>query len=205
MLGSDILTFFQNIVDDTIDTTVAYQLMNNAKNKIEGERDWEMLKKVDSSLSASNAALALPTDYDHTVNLYVNTTPYIQVSFDQKFLFQNAALRWYLDMANSNFYILGSNISGTVNHVYIKTTPDITSSTSPVWPNKFHLLLAFEMAIIYFAIDQGLKVFSWETDWAAQYQTLKNSMIDWDVKLQKRAVENLVPADYDIPIDIGLF
>lgn len=194
---------FEALVEDSIDSDLAYQLMNNAKDKIEDERDWSFLKKLDTD-AATSSAIPLPADYKRTISLYVGTQPYLQILFEQKQLFQNSALRWYLDFANSNYYIIGSNVSGTIYHNYIYQTSDISALTSPVWPSRFHKLLAFEMAILYFAVDQGDRGRSWDDKWNVQYQLLHNSMVDWDIALQKRAVENAVPFDFEPEVDVGL-
>lgn len=206
LVGSEIIEFFETIVEDSLDETAAYILMNNAKNKVEGEREWEILKKFDSSQSASSAAKNLPDDFDRPIDgiIYVNAQPYIQVPFEQQRLMQNSALRWYLDMRQSKYYLLGSNLSGTIYFPYIYQTDDIAEGTSPVWPAKYHPLIAFEMAELFFAIDQGERPLAWDDKWAVQHQLLKNSMLTWDVKLQKRSIENVVPFDYDGEIPLGM-
>jgi len=203
MTGQEIITMFEGLIDDTLDADLELQLLNNAKDKIEGERDWEFLKKLDSSKSATSSAIDLPTDYVRTLNIFVDTTRYHQIPMEQKPVFVNSALRWYLDSANNHFYLLGSNPTGTVNHYYIYQTPDITTGTSPVWPAKFHKLLAFEMAELYFAIDQGERGFSWDDKFAVQKELLRRSMIGWDAQLQRRANENCMPQDYEAEYDLG--
>lgn len=203
MNGAAILEFFENIIEDSLDTDTAYILMNNAKNKVEEERDWEMLKKL-ATASAGSSAIALPADYRSTLQVYVNNQPCQQIPFEQKNLFANSALRWYLDFANGNIYLLGSNITGTFNHYYKKTTSDIASGTEPVWPSRFHPLLAFEMAELYFAVDQGDRPRSWDDKWNTQKQFLRFSMVDWNVALVRRAVENGMPQDYEAEFDLSM-
>lgn len=203
MTGAELVTMLETMVDDSIDSDLAYQLLSNAKNKIEGERDWEFLKKLDSSQSASNAAKELPADWNRTLALYVNNTLYHQIPYEQKNLFANSAQRWYLDLRNADFYLLGSNLSGTVNHFYIYQTDDLTSSTSPVWPERFHKLLAFEMAELFFTLDQGEKSFSWDDRYSLQKQLLRRAMIDWDVSLKKRSIENAALIGEEPGFDLG--
>lgn len=204
--GSELYEFFETIIEDSMDETAAYILMNNAKNKVEGEREWEILKKFDSSKTATTAAIDLPSDFDRPIDgiIYVGSQPYIQIPFEQQRLSAHQTNRWYLDMRQSKYYLTGSPTSGQIWFPYIYQTDDITADTYPVWPAKFHPLIAFEMAELHFMIDQAERPFSWDDRWAAQHLMLKRSMIDWDVKLSRRAVENGLPPDTDNEIPLGM-
>jgi hypothetical protein len=191
MTTQQIIDFFENLVDDTLDADFAVDLANNAKDKIEGERPWAMVKRLDSSQSASSAAKTLPTGYLGTIEMRISgaSNPLIQVPFEKQDLYTGGGY-WYLDMANSQFYLTGSNLSGTIKHFYKKQTDDLTLSTSPIWPAKFHKLIAFEMAELFFAIDQGDRSRSWDDKWSVQRELLRRAMIDWDVALQQAAIES---------------
>jgi len=203
MTGAEIKTFFEGLIDDTLDDTLTYQIMNKAKDIIEGMRDWEMLKKMDASHAASTSAIPLPIDYLRTIAMFVGNVPIYQIPFEQYPLFANSSLRWYLYFGNSSFRLIGPP-TGTVSHVYIKQTDEITSTTSPVWPAKFHKLLGLQMATEYFAIDQGERSMTWDDRWTVQKNMLLDSMIDWDVSLQKRAVENAVPLDFESDFPLSM-
>lgn len=189
MTGAEIVAMFEGMVDDSIDSTLAYQLLNNAKNKVEGEREWEMLKKLDTSASAASSPITLPSDWNRTISIFVGTTEFFQIPFEQQKQFSGSGRHWYLDLKNSRYYFTGSP-SGTVNHFYIYQTDDVTAGTAPVWPARFHPLLALEMAELFFSIDQGERNFTWDDKFLVQKTLLKNAMVDWDVKLGKRAIEN---------------
>lgn len=199
MTGQEIVDFFEEIVDDSIDQTAALILLNNAKNKLEGSRPWAYLKAIDSSEQASSAAKSLPSNFNRPIDgtIYVDRQPYIQIPFEQQRLFSQSALRWYLDMKNSAYYLLGNNLSGTIYFPYIIQTDDITISTSPLCPARFHPLFAFEMADIFYGIDQGERGAAWDDKWIIQYRLLKASMDDWDIQLQKQAFENSVLPDFE--------
>lgn len=205
MTGAEIKTFFEGIIDDTIDTDVTYNLMNLAKEEVESERPWEMLKKMDSSLSASSAAKALPSDFFLPIDtIYVGTTPYFQVPFEQQRLFANSANRWYIDLANSVYYLLGSNQSGTIYFPYIYKTTDLAAGVTPVWPARFHKRIPFRMAELYYAVDQGDKALAWNEQWGKEAELLRLMMQTWDSNLKKRAIENMSPLDEVPETDIGL-
>ena len=44
MTGSELETQFQLLVEDTLSSELVLQLLNNAKNQLENEKDWEYLK-----------------------------------------------------------------------------------------------------------------------------------------------------------------
>lgn len=207
MTGTQLKEFVDALLEDSMDEDLFLNLVNAAKDKIEGERDWAMLKAFDSSQSATSSAIALPALYSRTIQgmLYVGTIPYFQIPFEQKHLFQNSSNRWYIDFANYEFFLLGTNMAGTINHPYIMTTPEITMSTSPVWPTRFHKLLAYEVAELYYAVDQGDRVRSWDDKWNVQKQLFRLSMIDWDTALQGRAYENAIPPDMETGSELGMY
>ena len=189
MNGQAIIELFENLVDDSLDADFELQLANIARKKVEAKRPWSFLKKLDSSQSASSSGLTLPTDYMRTDRLVVGSTRLDQVPFEQAYLYTSASGYWYLDYANGVFYITGVSPSGAVKHYYIRKTPDLTLTTSPVWPD-YHELIAYEMAEQFFAIDQGDRSRSWDDKHAMQKALLERAMVEWDVRLQADAVEN---------------
>jgi len=202
MTGAQIITKFESLVGDSLDADLELQILNDAKDAIENERPWEMLKKTQTA-AATTSAIPLPIDYRETLALYVGTIPYYQIPFEQKTLFQNSGLHWYLDMANSNLYLLGSNLTGTVTHVYRRQTDDIATGTSPVWPARFHSIIPLKMAEIFFAIDQGERVLTWDKEMAIQAEMIRRRMVDWDARLQRMAIENKAYRNEGIEVDLG--
>ncbi len=203
MTGQQIIDFFRGLVDDELDVDFELQLLNGAKEKVEGDRDWEFLKKLDNSKSATSSGILLPSDYSRTKIIYVGSVPYDQIPFEQKPLFANSSNCWYLDFLNNMFYLLGTNLSGTVNHYYIYKTPDIALNTSPVWP-RAHQLLAYEMAELYYTIDQGDRNFAWDDKHAIQKELYRRSLVDWDAAIQSKANANAAQDDTDYEMPLGL-
>ena len=203
MTGTELITLLESFVDDELDQDTALALLNNAKDKLESERDWSFLK-TSSSSSATTAAITLPSNYSRTIAIYVGTTPYLQIPFEQQRLFVGSGGHWYLDLASNALYLTGSNLSGTMYHYYIKKTDDLTTSTEPVWPSRFHKLLAFDAAELYYAVDGGDRGRSWDDKFALQRELIRRSMVDWDVRLQARAYENQLPdaMDYEVPLSL---
>ena len=204
MTGADIVTMYQTMVRDTMDSVLEYQLLNVAKDRIEEERDWAFLKKLDASQTASSALNTFPTDYSRTLKMCVNNQEYLEIPFEEQKVYANSGLRWYSDLAAGGFYLLGSNLSGTINHFYARFTDPIISTTSPVWPARFHALIAFEMAADYFTVDQGDRARSWDDKYEIKYQQLRNAMISWNAALKRRSDENtnMYDPDADFPLSM---
>ena len=56
-IASVLITKFQNMVDDALDSDYMYQLLNDAKDEVEGMIAWEQMKRETTTLSL----LATPT------------------------------------------------------------------------------------------------------------------------------------------------
>jgi hypothetical protein len=206
MTNQEILTQFESLVDDTLDETLEIQLANNAKNKLETELQLEILKVVDTSLTSvvggtyltpyalpSSPAMLMPLD-----TIFVGQNPRRAIPFERRVLYKDSSEFYYIDWKNNNFYLTGTIATAeTITFPYIYATTDITSgnlsSTSIVWPARFHSLVAFEMAFMWFAIDQGEKFRSFSQEWQAAYQDLKNSLITWDQRLKLNAIASAAP------------
>lgn len=191
--GAEIIEFFHGCIDnDSLDSDLELSLMNICKGKIEAEREWEFLKKLDSSNSASSSPIALPTDCEVPLLIYVgdDRVPFYPVPYEQKLLFQNGGRYFIIDQGAGTFQFLDPSVSGTVYLYYLKSTPDITTSTSPVFPNKFHWILAYDMAKLFYSMDQSERQFTWGPELDMERRTLFNLMCDWDEKIKVRAREN---------------
>ncbi len=205
MIGSEIKTFAEGLLNgETIDTDLFYQLLTDSKDEVEGDHDWEMLKREDGSQAASAAAKNLPATFRSPISLLVGTLPYQQVPFEQKRLFSSSGNCWYLDFRNSQYYLTGNPPGGTIYLYFIYQTDDLTSANSPVWPARFHKLLGYMVAKKWFWIEGEERGLSYDDKWDQMEKIIRRSMLDWDAKLQKRAIENASPMDEIPGVDLGM-
>lgn len=192
MTGSEIKSMAESIVDDSINEDLFYTLLNAEKDIVEGNRLWQFLKKLDSSKTAStgnnyNTGISLPSDWRSTYKLYVGEDlEYVPVAFEKLHLYRNLAHYYIVDVAGSNFYLLGNvGQSDTIYHYYIKTTDDIAEGTSPVWPSRYHRILGFRVAARFMAgvdVDDIFAALSQENRVAAL--ELSRAMEVWDSQLK---------------------
>lgn len=200
MLGSEIKTQFENIIDDSVDSEFTYQLMNIARVQIEGERDWEFLKKLDTSKTRTlgdtyATEKDLPSDFVLPTYMHLadSSEEVLQIPFQSKEEYKSHSDKYFIDVLNSKYYLTGiATETKVINFFYIHTSDDIEATTSPIFPTRFHTILAFYMAMIYYNVDfddvtlrgkigdKNLMIFI----------TLKGSMAMWDTKLKLKAIEN---------------
>jgi len=207
MTGETIIEQFRSLVDDeTLDSTLEYQLLNLAKNEVEDDRVWNFLNKRDISNTAQTklTAMTLPSDTRKVVRLIMSnsTVPHDIVPFIDRERFENYQRKFFVDWANSKFYICGSlSEARTAILYYQMTTDDVVAATSPIWPSRFHSLISFKMAILYYAIDAGEKTRAWDDRWTAFYNNLYKKMIDWDVQNSIGEVENEMNAEDGVTVE----
>ena len=207
--GSEIKSFAEAVLDNNVDWSddFFYQLLNIAKTKLEAKRLWQFLKKLNSSNTASSSAITLPSDFAEEYKLLVGTdTEYFPVPFEEQHIHRNSSNRFYIDIANSNLYLLGASIPSRTVYIYYKRfTDDITSSTSPVFPARFHFLLGFYVASVWQGNIDSDDIFarmSPQNRMAAM--ELENAMEQWDANLQFRSIDNRQGvANSNVGISIG--
>ncbi len=192
---------------EAIDDDVFDALATDAKDEIEGLRNWEFLKALDETQSASAASKPLPDDYRSTLLIYVgsSTRPHNQIPFEQKLIFANGSNCWYLDFKNNVYYVIGG--TGTIHHFYLYQTPEISAEldAGPVWPDRFHKLLAFRIAEKAYPVMQEERGLSWDDKWRIAGDVVLASMIRWDVQQQRKGQANgLSEVDLDDAVGVSL-
>lgn len=190
MTGSEMVTKLQNMVDDVIDTDYAYQLLNDAKDDIESSHLWEQLKALDSAQTETQSSIALPSSFANPIKLYIGTehSPYTLVPFEDSRLYRDYQRAYYIDFPNSAYYLTGTrNTSNPIYFFYIKYSPEVTSGTSWVFPERFHNIIPYKMAQIYYASNAGEKARAWDDRWKAYYDEALTAMQAWDDQLKLRA------------------
>lgn len=198
MNGAAIKTAFESIIEDTLDETLTYQIMNKAKDEVEEERTWEFLKAVDTSLTATQSdtyltARTLPATWRETIAIFVggDRMPYQQIGFEEREMYRDLQGYWYLDLANGNYYLCGGRGgTDTIKHFFKKTTTDLASGTSPIWPSRFHMILPYRMAKNFSAaIDQDEVTFRMAPWQEQEYRELMRDMRMWDARIKAQQAE----------------
>jgi len=213
MTGQELYDFYTTLVDDSdLDIDNFLILLNVAKDRREEMRPWQYLKKLDSSKTASvgdtyQTAKTLPTDWRRDYRLLVGTdTEYLPVPYEEQHLYRNAAHRYFVDVAGDNYYLTGSvNTSKTIYNFYIKTTSDITASTSWVAPSRFHPVLAYDVAgFVMMGMDADDIYARMSPEQKAAARLLDQAMIAWDTQLKLRSMNNsFAGVDGSVEVPVG--
>lgn len=198
MTGAELKTLSESILDGlTIDTDFYYQLLNIAKTKLEEQRLWQYLKKSTNPGVASSSAVDLGAlgDFAEDYKVMVGTNnEYLPIPFEEKYAFAQSSGRYYIDWANEQLYLLGNNIPSSQLYIFYKRfTPDIAADTSPVFPDRFHPLLAYYVAAYYQAGVDSDDIFARmapENRLAAL--ELERAMKTWDSNIAMRAQNNQI-------------
>jgi hypothetical protein len=203
MTGAEIKTLSESILDgETIPEDFFYQLLNIAKTKLEEQRLWQYLKKVDSSNTASSSVVTLPSDFAEEYKITIGTSDELSpVPFEEQHIYATASGRYFIDWANLTLKLLGNSIkSDTLYLFYKRFTPEVTSATSPVFPTRFHPLLGFYVAAYYQSGVDSDDVFARmapENRLAAM--ELERAMKQWDSGIAMRAQDNTIGVAHSSP------
>jgi hypothetical protein len=216
MTGDTLKTQFENLIGDTLDETFTFQLMTQAKNKVEVDLKLEILKAVDQSLisTAGDTYLSmktLPTAVRQVLKMVIGYIPYYPVGFLHREQFRFSARRYYIDWKNRQFALCGTQGSTqTIKLFYIAKTDDLTAANKATdgiitWPDEFQPLIPYEMASIYQAnIDPDEIAFRMSPEQEKQMQRIKDSMIAWDHDIKLASMGNAGGFADDVEGEQGL-
>jgi len=209
MTAQEMITKFQTMVDDSIDSDLALQLVNDAKNEVEGSQIWEQLKALDSSQTETASAITLPTRFALPIKLTTGTTydPYTLIAFEDQRQWRDVPYAFYIDYANGVYYLTGNPTStDTIYFFHTKYSSDLGLNDSWTFPTRFHQLIPLKMAQLYYAVDAGEKGRSWDDRWALQYNLILQQAQAWDNMLKVRAKRTITSMrDSDLPKGIANF
>lgn len=200
MLGSEIIAKFNLYVDDSseLSSTEELALLNKIYRKVLDEKDWEFLKKeYAGTTSTSVPYIDLPSDFKSiTVNYNDDTDGPEQVvfvgsNFQRKYLIPFAERRlhrdadgWvYIDARQSRLYFTKQPTSAeAVEYDYIYNPDNLTTGTSPVFPERFHDILVHGMVVDFYSIEQTEKDRSYYKENLVAYEDYLERMGRWNMK-----------------------
>lgn len=202
MTGEEIKAFFENLIDDSLDDDFTYELMNNAKNEIEmdPERNWEFLKKTDSANTTVvgrtySTGYNLPLDFGQILSVFKGTKQLNKCNFEDQILYKNNGSWFFLDLRTGKVHVCGTETEALTLYIhYLYLTDDITAVTSPVWPARFHKLIAFKMAELFQeGIDADDITFKMSPQQRARAKVLYDGMAMWDMHLKLAGINQPDP------------
>jgi len=197
MLTSKIIEKFELYVDDgtELSSNEELDLANKVYQAVCSYRPWEFLKKTATG-TISSGEITLPSDFAYisannqstdsdvsseTVTapkvVYVGTdlTPYRFVNFSDRRQYRNQNVV-YIDPTDSKIKFVVTPTDTTYEFDYIKVPADLTLATSPIFPSRFHDIIAYGMASDDFAIQLFDKARSYANENQAKYNSILKDM-----------------------------
>lgn len=202
------ITKFENMVDDTLDSDFVLQLLNDAKNEIEALRDWEQLKKEQSYTitagSSYTTTQALPARFINDIRVIESDdTEYRKISFEDRYAKVNLTDAYFLDMANSKIGFTGQNLpAATVYLYYTQGSDDLATGDTWAFPARFHAVIPYFMAKLFYAADAGEKARSWDDRWDVYMRSCLASMEMWDDRLKIKNRSTRVPTNRENSLNL---
>lgn len=156
MIGSDLKIFVESLIDDSIEEDLFYSLLNSAKDKLEDEREWEILKDWDSNLiwtpgdnylTAKSMPATFRSMYGDGVIYLGEDSRYYSVPYKDIYRYRSATNRYSIDYLNNKLHIIGAESAAATIHIpFLVTTADITSTTEWAFPSRYHKILGYRVA-----------------------------------------------------------
>lgn len=203
MLTSEIIKKFELYVDDSTELSPAEELdlANKIYHRICDDRPWEFLKKEKTG-TVSGTSITLPTDFAYLVEnfnytdnsysteinakpvfVFINGSPFQVVNWSDRRRYENNNNVCYLDISAGAIKFPVSQ-SGTYSFDYKAFPADLTLSTEPIFPDRYHDAIYHLMAVD----DMVIQLFPKAQSYQAENQSLGNSilarMAKWNSDLQ---------------------
>ena len=197
MLTSEIITKFEVYVDDGSELSPIEELdlANKIYQQVCSYRPWEFLKKTHSGVIV-NGQIILPGDFAYMSNNYqstdsnvsqetvtspkvifigTNLTPYRLVNFSDRRQYANQNV-CYIDPSDSKIKFIVTPTETTYEFDYIKVPTNLTVTTSPIFPARFHDIIVHGMASEDYMIQQFDKARSYANENQAKYTSILKDM-----------------------------
>lgn len=195
-----------------VPTTLFDQLLDIAQSQIEDIRPWVILRSEDYSQTCdSSNSFTTPKDLASDFKEFCEESPLklingeynvmglVEVPFSERFKYRSVSGKFCVDYQNSKFYLLGT-ISGsyTIYQNYIKIPLLVSDDNVWVFPERFHKILAYMVAIYW---RKGIDYDMFNQTLADNQSQVVRGIVDimtrWDSNLQYSMQRGKDPFGYD--------
>lgn len=201
MTGAELKTFTESLIDDTIEETLFYSLLNVARDEIEDMLEWEILKTWDrnlawnpgdSYLSSKNLPSNFRSMFGDGIIFLGEDNPYYPVPYKDIYKYRNSSNKYSIDYSANKLYIIGSeNTNYIINLPYLITTSEIASGTSWSFPARYHKLLGFRVAAYYtLGVDADDLYARMSPAHRIAALGLENGLKKWNTRLALMSMDN---------------
>lgn len=207
MTLAEIIERFHVLVDNQseLPTDVEEAIANEEYQNICSDRPWEFLKtSATGTLSTSVPYVALPDNFASlcennqetgtvgvqgdmgakVIFIGSNYNPYPVVNWSDRRQYVNQEV-FYIDIANNRLYKAKQPTSAdSYEFDYLKVPETLTSGTSPIFPARFHEIIAYKMAVRDDVIQRFERARSYLAENQAKAQEKFNAMCLWNANLR---------------------
>lgn len=210
MTGQQIINRFELQVDDLTELSSVEELaiLNRVYKRVVAMMPWEILKKQASGTMSTDATghyIDTPSDFmyfsenglytDNTTEWQANNTPSVIfvgadyspihiVNYADRRQHRNSSDRAYHSHSEDKIRITGTPVSTTYEFDYLYEPADLTTATEPVFPTRFHDMLAYGMAVENDILQLSEKARSYASENEARFKEDLNNMKYWNSKLR---------------------
>ena len=190
-------------------------MLNQADAQIRRERNWQILKKVDASKSSASGDTylsykTLPSDFDRALHrIYVGTTPFHQIPFEEYIIWKDSPNRFYIDLLNDRYALTGQQAAAkTITFPYIHkplsldttAVASVATTTPSWWPNDLRYVLAYKMAKLYQGnIEPDEISFRMTKEQEREFEIGMEALRNWDDEIRLSALDSSRGYDADLP------
>lgn len=209
MTINQIITGFNLQVSDIteLSTVEEFIVANRVYTKICNNRPWEWLKTSIAGTILSDTTgfyITLPTDFafvtennSYTLNnesvnnntvakvVFVgsNYRPYQLINYSDRRQYRDKIGYVYLDITNNRLVFTAKPEAMTYEFDYIKVPPTLITGGTPVFPNRFHDIIVYGMAVDDQIIQLSPKATSYAAENQAKYKSCMDDLIYWNASL----------------------
>ena len=208
MTSAEIIALFELYVDDTTELSTAEELalLNRVYQAVCDDRAWEFLKKEASGTMASATTITTPSDFGHFIEnrgytdnsevpdynstptgILINGTKWLKVidwSTRRQYASQDGYA--YYDVRQGTITTTYAQPSSATYSFDYKMVPtDLLIGTSPVFPSRFHPMLAYAMAVDDMIIQLFDKARSYAEENNVKYRAHLAQMAVWNANLSQ--------------------
>lgn len=183
------------VLDDAYWTSWINLAYQNVSGILRNIQDTTIRKKASSTTVASQSDYTLPADFAKPIKLYVDTTEYSRIDYEDATQ-EGLSNSYYIDIANNDYVLVPapSTSGSTIALYYEAEITNMSSGTDePYFPIRYHEILVYGALSRYHEYEKEMGKAAY---YAAQFQNTLTELVDFWTRYSKDDVITMKTA-YD--------
>lgn len=172
------------VLDDAYWTSWINLAYQNVSAILRNIQDTTIRKKSSSTTVASQSNYTLPTGFSKPIKLYVDTTEYSRIDYEDATQ-SGLTNSYYIDKANNEYVLVPapSTSGSTIAFYYESEITNMSVGTDePYFPVRYHEILVYGALSRYHEYEKEMGK---ATYYAAQFQNMLTELIDFWTRYSK--------------------